>query len=72
MNEHEQTLCDVRAEVDRLSTEERAAVLKFAGVFRQSIVDGGPMALMAFALVGAELACHNGTALDVPQTGHPI
>lgn len=72
MNEHEQTLCDVRAEVDRLPTEERATVIKIAGVFRQSIVDGGPMALMAFALIGAEMACHNGSALDIPQTGNAV
>jgi len=60
MTAEQQTLADVKAEIDALPVEQRAIALKYAGIFRATITEQGPqegaLAMMGFALVGAELA----------------
>jgi hypothetical protein len=59
MSQEQQTLADVQAVIDALPPEHKAEVLKFAGIFRNAIREQGPLAQMAFALVGAELAAED-------------
>ena len=61
MTAEQQVVVDIRAEIDALSPDQRANVYKYAGILRQVINDHGALAMMVFALVGAELAASDAT-----------
>lgn len=61
LNEHEQAVLDIREAINQLPVEERARVLMTAGILRQAMASGGPCAMMALGLVGAELAAGDGS-----------
>ena len=56
MTTEQQTLAGVRAEIDALPIEQRDNVLKYADVLRAFLIAQGPLAVMAVALIGAEMA----------------
>ena len=55
MTNEEQTLQEVRAQIHQLSDEDHIRVTAIATTLR-NITQADPLALLAFALVGAELA----------------
>lgn len=56
MTTEQQTLADVRKAIDELPASQREEVQNHAIWFRDTIAAEGPMAMLAFALVGAEMA----------------
>lgn len=56
MTRYEEVLRDIRATIARMRIEDCDKVAAIASQFRQSICTNGEYALLALALVGAELA----------------
>jgi hypothetical protein len=56
MTPEQQTLADVKAEIEKLTPEQRAAVMRHYHTFRELTIAGGALAAIAIALIGAEMA----------------
>lgn len=56
MTEEQQTLEAIKAEIRKLSSANELEVLKIADAFRQAIKSTDGLGMLAFALVGAEMA----------------